>query len=411
MIDSWMHVKPALARDETANIVDSLTPHNRGHWLGTSGVSTQASWTIDRRDRANVSTRPRGWVLRSATRVLVAAPVVALAVLMTGWAVPLLFTSPGVVAQASASPNPGDPGGNHSKPGDNKKKKKDDGDKSNRDNADQSSRSNDSASRQPESRSTGDTNQNNRWTPDGANRSIDVHGVSPPSPPQQRQPSTEGLPSPVSPADPTSTASPPAPPTTTASSQPPSGQSILNLGQDTAAVQALVDKARPLQEQLDQLRAANWKIRYTGPKDDPGSFTDYVNKEIVIDPQAHQGRADLLTQTVAHEVGHALYGDRTDVSSHEAAVNSMLANEGAATLNNIKMQRWILSQGGPDIGIAGTQTSAYDIVYQNYRFSDGDYAKATAEIGSIFGGLEHPSGDPTKTYAQYYGDWYDNAYG
>jgi type VI secretion system secreted protein VgrG len=115
------------------------------------------------------------------------------------------------------------------------------------------------------------------------------------------------------------------------------------------------------------------------------------------------------TQTLAHEVGHATYPYSENVSSKAAYVNGTLADEGAATMNNIKVQREILAKG-TDIGIAGNSANhaAYNKAYDEF-VKDGDAAKARQAIGSIFG-----SGEKTSTtgqsYADYYGSWYDKTY-
>jgi type VI secretion system secreted protein VgrG len=51
-------------------------------------------------------------------------------------------------------------------------------------------------------------------------------------------------------------------------------------------------------------------------------------------------------QLLSHESGHAMYTPKDDFSSRDAYLNSKLSDEGAATLNNIKVQREILANGG-----------------------------------------------------------------
>jgi hypothetical protein len=78
----------------------------------------------------------------------------------------------------------------------------------------------------------------------------------------------------------------------------------------------------------------------------------------------------------------------------------------------MRAEKWILSAGGPDIGIAGNPANRpdYEIAYQNYIFSDGNYDRAVAAVGSVFANGEHPSTNPALTYYQYYGSYYDQTH-
>ena len=87
-----------------------------------------------------------------------------------------------------------------------------------------------------------------------------------------------------------------------------------------------------------------------------------------------------------------------------------MADEGAATLNNIKVQREITANGGPDIGVAGNGANhaAYNKAYDQF-LKDGNAAAARQSIGSVFGKGEITS-TTKQSYANYYGGWYDKAY-
>jgi type VI secretion system secreted protein VgrG len=115
-------------------------------------------------------------------------------------------------------------------------------------------------------------------------------------------------------------------------------------------------------------------------------------------------------QILAHEAGHAKYHYKQDVSSKDAYVKGALADEGAATLNNVKVQREINANGGPDIGIAGNSANhpSYNSAYDQYK-KDGDKAAARDKIGSVFGKGEKIS-NTGQTYEDYYGSWYDKNY-
>lgn len=209
-------------------------------------------------------------------------------------------------------------------------------------------------------------------------------------------------------------APPKAPPAKAASSStpaaaapPPASTSVkTGLGDD---VDKLAAKSPSLQKDMKKLQADGWKTEY-GPAGG-GSYAsrDTVPPKIVIDSNL-KSNPTAATQTLAHEVGHATYPYKADVSSKAAYVNGTLADEGAATMNNIKVQREILAKGGPDIGIAGNSANhaAYNKAYDAF-LKDGDAAKARQSMGSIFGTGEKTS-TTGQTYADYYGGWYDKTY-
>lgn len=129
-------------------------------------------------------------------RLGVAAGLTAFLVPIAGLVVPLVSSDPAVVAQAGATPKPGSPGGNHSKPGDNKKKKKQSDNKksNNRQSNDASARGSAEGERAPRrsgSSFSEQTNANNRWSADGPNRSVNTRISSQAEPPRSPQPPTQ----------------------------------------------------------------------------------------------------------------------------------------------------------------------------------------------------------------------------
>ncbi|MDN3369987.1 type VI secretion system tip protein VgrG, partial [Ralstonia pseudosolanacearum] len=116
------------------------------------------------------------------------------------------------------------------------------------------------------------------------------------------------------------------------------------------------------------------------------------------------------TQTLAHEVGHATYAFKPDYSSKAAYVNGTLADEGAATMNNVKIQREILAKDGQDIGIAGNSANhaAYNKAYDQF-LKDGNAEAARQAIGAQFGKGEITS-NTHQPYADYYGSTYDKSF-
>ena len=184
------------------------------------------------------------------------------------------------------------------------------------------------------------------------------------------------------------------------------------------AVDKLAAQSPTLQSDLKKLQADGWKVDYG--TSGAGSFADRtsVPPKITIDG-ALKGATEQATQTLAHEVGHALHDYKADYTSKEKFLSGTLGDEGAATLKNIQVQREILKNGGPDIGIAGLAANhpAYNAAYDQLQTAASaanatEATKAAAEsaardaIGKVFG-----TGETTSTtgqsYADYYGGWYD----
>lgn len=191
-----------------------------------------------------------------------------------------------------------------------------------------------------------------------------------------------------------------------AAGAPGAGPVKTGLGDDVDKIAA---KSPSLQKDMKKLQQDGWETSY-GPAGG-GSYADRsaTPPKIVIDSNL-KSDPKAATQTLAHEVGHATYPYKADVSSKKAYVDGTLADEGAATMNNIKVQREIKANGGPDIGIAGNSANhaAYNKAYDQFE-KDGDAAKARSTMGGIFGNGEKTS-TTGQSYADYYGGWYDKTY-
>ncbi|WP_035058441.1 hypothetical protein [Andreprevotia chitinilytica] len=176
------------------------------------------------------------------------------------------------------------------------------------------------------------------------------------------------------------------------------------------AVDELAVHSPTLQRDLKALLDQKWRIRYGTAGE--GSWMDAHRREkqIVLDGSL-QGNPAATVQTLAHEVGHATYPFTPDISSREAYVSSHLANEGAATLKNIEVQREILANAGIDIGLAGSRRNhaGYNAAYDLYK-RNGNAATARDTIGQIYGQGEFNS-ITHEPYADYYGKEYDRRYG
>lgn len=178
-------------------------------------------------------------------------------------------------------------------------------------------------------------------------------------------------------------------------------------GATDPTVSPLIDKSPTLKKQVDDLKKDGWKIQYW---DGPGSDCNKSSKVIRLD-KSLKTDSKRQVQTLAHEVGHAQYAGRPDASSRRTYIDSNLQDEGAATLNNIKVQREIKAAGGEDIGIAGNPANAtkYNDAY-DASLKDSDAVKAQKAMGAVFGDGETTS-TTGQTYKDYYGSAYDTIYG
>jgi type VI secretion system secreted protein VgrG len=179
-------------------------------------------------------------------------------------------------------------------------------------------------------------------------------------------------------------------------------------------VDALVKKSLTLTKNIKDLLAKGWKIRYGDAGG--GTYCDRDKKEIVIDSN-DKGNAKAVTQSLAHESGHAEYTPDPMVPQDgltkeqwaAANANRNLKDEGEATMTNAQVEQEIYDNGGPDIGIAGAQSDKYQDIYKKYQ-DPADRDKARQEIGDLFADGEHPSTDTSKTYRDYYTDPYRKAW-
>lgn len=183
----------------------------------------------------------------------------------------------------------------------------------------------------------------------------------------------------------------------------PKGAPATGLGSD---VDKLVKKSPTMSSKMKEFDANKGIIEY-GPAG-KGSYFSKLENKIVIDSQL-QGNPLAVTQILSHELGHATSKIKTDVASKTTYVKSLLSGEGEATLTNLESRYEILKKSGTDIGVAGSNGTEYQKIYQDF-LKNGDRNKAREAIGSIFSKGEKPSGT-NMSYEQYYGDSYDNNYG
>lgn len=172
-------------------------------------------------------------------------------------------------------------------------------------------------------------------------------------------------------------------------------------------VDELAGYSPTLQKDLKKLVDEKFEFRYGEAGE--GSWMDTRSriKTIVLDGRLKDNPASAV-QTLAHEVGQATYPFTVDSASRATYIDSNLANEDAATLKNLEVQREIFADSRIDIGLAGNSSNhaAYNAAYDQY-LRDGNATAARSTIGKIYGSREINS-ITRKPYADYYGKYYDD---
>ncbi|EPR8028245.1 type VI secretion system tip protein VgrG [Enterobacter hormaechei subsp. hoffmannii] len=197
-----------------------------------------------------------------------------------------------------------------------------------------------------------------------------------------------------------------APAETSKTATPPSlGVPSSGYGKD---VDGLVDKSPTMKNDIATLKKRGWT--FEEGEAGKGTFANRQKRVITVDKN-ELGNPNAVVQSMSHESGHALYEPNIDFSSRDAYLNSTLSDEGAATLNNIRVQREIIANKGGDIGIAGNPANQtqYNRIYDSLERGAIKESEARTQIGRIFG-----KGEQTSTtgqyYEDYYGGWYDKNY-
>lgn len=176
-------------------------------------------------------------------------------------------------------------------------------------------------------------------------------------------------------------------------------------------VRELVKKSPHLRAQIFGLQedGINFQVGTAGQ----GSSFNSATQTITIEP----GRTDAqIASSIAHEVGHARskradFIPATDTMTRNqfvrANVDNQLNGEAEAQLNAAIVRAEIKGNGGPDIGIPGTQTAKYQAVYDKFVTGDISHDQAIDQMATLMGN-ERVSTPPKIPYRQYYGNFYRN---
>lgn len=173
-------------------------------------------------------------------------------------------------------------------------------------------------------------------------------------------------------------------------------------------VRQIANQSPTLQNQLQELEQEGWMVVEGAPG--RGSYADAENKVLVI-----EGGDTAVSQAsgIAHEVGHARYGEKpyhapTDEMTRQeyidANVRESLLDEGSAQLNSATVRDEIQANGGPDIGIPGSQTEDYQSVYEQYRDGDISRDEAVSQMADLMG--NEVTSNTGENYRDYYGKPY-----
>ena len=171
----------------------------------------------------------------------------------------------------------------------------------------------------------------------------------------------------------------------------------------------LVKKSPTLRRQILEAEQKGYSFR-TGAAAD-GYYTNPDTKTIVID----QPLSDKETvQHLAHEVGHAVTLQTnviqpTPTTTRDQFVQQNVANlmhnEGEAQFNAAQIRAELKAAGAGDIGIPGSQTAAYQQVYDDFTAGRITKAQAIDRMGNLMGN-ETQSRPPHKRYREGYADAY-----
>lgn len=183
-------------------------------------------------------------------------------------------------------------------------------------------------------------------------------------------------------------------------------------GVDNSTVDAEIAKSPIMTAELNEALARGVSIQFTL---DGGEY-DGQNNLITI-PAAYADSPDAIVSTLAHELGHAMWGDVTIPPSTALAmgrqqfVNQQVAqelqNEGVATLNDIAIEEQIspntpmqsLKVNGLDVRQAPEE---FNMDYMQFSSGQESLGQAANAIGAFYASNEFPGNDLSETYGAMY---------
>ncbi len=174
-------------------------------------------------------------------------------------------------------------------------------------------------------------------------------------------------------------------------------------------VREIAKQSPTLRAEMLDLQQKGWSFK-TGAVAD-GYFTDRPAKTITIDQPLS---AEDTVSHIAHEAGHAVTNQQAKIPATPTMtrdeyvrrnVDNFMENEGEAQFNAAQVRAEVKTAGGPDTGIPGSQTAAYQTVYDNFAAGKVTRAQAVTQMGNLMGN-EKVSVKPYPAYRDYYGESY-----
>lgn len=158
-----------------------------------------------------------------------------------------------------------------------------------------------------------------------------------------------------------------------------------------------------LQADVAEIQSKGFKILWG----DSGKGTYLVENakdpRVVIDGNA-KGNGPRIAGALAHEIGHQKFREPLDHSSKESYVTGLLRDEAAATINNARIRREIVSSGGPDIGFAGHNAKQYREISDQMLDGKITESQALDRITEVY--KTERTSNSKETYEDYYGKSY-----
>ena len=167
------------------------------------------------------------------------------------------------------------------------------------------------------------------------------------------------------------------------------------LGSD---VDDIVHVPSRLRSNMYSLKRRGWTYEYGD-----GAFTYRDKKRVTI----RRGASPLnMTAQFSHEIGHANYAYREDLSSRDAYIRRACTDEGHGLVENIVAHRSMQTCAAEHLGIVSAEP---DVLLAKYEDMVQRPPVNIPEIGYMF--CERNRVPTGETYLDYYGGWYDANYG
>ena len=176
-------------------------------------------------------------------------------------------------------------------------------------------------------------------------------------------------------------------------------------------VRDLVNQSPTLRSEVFQLEQKGINFK-TGPAADGSAFDPGQSTITIAAPRADGD----IVRSIAHESGHAmstLPAHIPDTPAMDKAeyvrlnVANQVRGEGEAQFNGAQVRAELKAAGSTDIGISGSQTAAYQAVYDDFAAGNITRDQAVDQMGTLMGN-ERTSTPPKIPYSQHYGNFYEN---